>query len=88
MPTKKLLSITNLKKYFPVLKDACLFAVDMSCEMDGGYLGICPTTVPERRFFAPKPQSLLNQQKLRKNITLFRLKRVGYFTPPPYSILG
>ena len=42
-----------LKKYFHVLKGACLFAVDMMCEMDGGYLGICPTTVPERRFYLP-----------------------------------
>jgi len=42
-----------LERYFHILKGACLFAVDMMCEMDGGYLGICPTTVPERRFYLP-----------------------------------
>ena len=42
-----------LEHYFHVLKEACQFAFDMMCEMDGGYLGICPTTVPERRFYLP-----------------------------------
>lgn len=42
-----------LSEYFPVLKGACLFALDMLCEMQGGALGICPATVPERRFTTP-----------------------------------
>jgi len=39
-----------LKKHYHILKGSSLFAIDMMCEMDGGYLGLCPTTVPERRF--------------------------------------
>ena len=39
-----------LKKYYHVLRGSALFAVDMMCEMPDGTLGICPATVPERRF--------------------------------------
>lgn len=42
-----------LKKYFHILKGSALFAVDMMCEMKDGYLGMCPATVPERRFTKP-----------------------------------
>lgn len=39
-----------LKKYFHILKKSALFSIDMMCEMENGKLGMCPTTVPERRF--------------------------------------
>lgn len=39
-----------LKKYFHILKKAALFSVDMMCEVENGKLGMCPSTVPERRF--------------------------------------
>ncbi len=39
-----------LAKYFHILKKAALFSVDMMCEMENGKLGMCPATVPERRF--------------------------------------
>ncbi len=42
-----------LEKYFHILKQACLFAVDMMCELGNGTVGICPATVPERRFTKP-----------------------------------
>ena len=42
--------IEFLKKYYHIIKGASLFAIDMMCEMKDGYLGICPATVPERRF--------------------------------------
>ncbi len=40
-----------LRRYFHILKGAALFALDMMCDIGGGYLGMCPTTVPERRFY-------------------------------------
>ncbi len=39
-----------LRQYYHVLKGASLFAIDMMCDLPGGYKGICPATVPENRY--------------------------------------
>ena len=39
-----------LREYYPVLRGAALFAIDLCVPDGGGHLATCPTTVPENRY--------------------------------------